>query len=60
MKEFVELILMIYAICPNSTPTARNLRKGQKNKATAPKTQVRAAEISSTPLPESGFLTKFE
>ena len=47
MKEFVELILIIYAVCPNSTPTARNLRKGQKNSATAPKTQVRAAEISS-------------
>ena len=47
MKEFVELIRMVYAICPNSTPTARKVRKGQKNKATAPKTQVRAAEISS-------------
>ena len=42
MKEFVELIRMVYSVYPNSTPTARNLRKGQKNKATAPKTQVRA------------------
>jgi len=27
MKEFVELIRMVYVICPNSAPTARNLRK---------------------------------
>ena len=45
MKEFGELIRMVYAIFPNSTPTARNLRKRPEKKAL--KTQVRAAEISS-------------
>ena len=47
MKEFVELILMVYAVCPNSTPTARNLRKRPEKKWGPRKSQVRAAKISS-------------